>query len=224
MIHLAELLSFFFLLFFFFLLVISALNAGDGTVSGSSGTVVWDYLFPTRIVDVYAAPGDPFIAAEDYIYIRTFDRYITALHHQNGSLAWSYQAGTSTFSHPIRSSDHDSGNHPKDGYYVQSTDGTTHALTCPPESHIVLDRLVYVCPALTLVRPTSKDLCSELESPCVAGGGSGSESNIENIRPPTFWPGRPKTEMYPQRWVDGEDGIGVYSYGVGVGVNGGTGL
>jgi hypothetical protein len=190
--------------------VLSALDAGDG----SNGRIKWDYTFNTRIVDIYVAPGTPSIASEDYIYIRTLDRYVTALHHSTGIVAWKYQAGTSTFSHPIRSSDHATGSHPTDLYYVQSTDGTTHALHCPTESHIVLDRLVYVCPALTLVRPTSKDLCMELESPCVIAAG-----NDPTLRPPTYWTGRAKTDNYPQQWLQ-EKGVGNYIFTD----HGGTGL
>ena len=87
-----------------------------------------------------------------------------------------------TFSHPVRGADH-GGGHPADSYFVQSIDGTTHALNCPKNSHIVTDRLVYVCPQLTLVRPTSADVCAELERPCAVVDATTSG----NVRPPTFF-------------------------------------
>ncbi len=117
-----------------------------------------------------------------------------------------------TFSHPVRGADH-GGGHPADSYFVQSIDGTTHALNCPKNSHIVTDRLVYVCPQLTLVRPTSADVCAELERPCAVVDATTSG----NVRPPTFWVGRAPTNHTPQAW-DASSSFGV------VGPAGGTGL
>ena len=55
-----------------------------------------------------------------------------------------------------------------DKYWVSSNSGTLYHLTCPKDAHIVLNRIVYVCPELTIVEPTQNDLCNDLERPCVA--------------------------------------------------------
>jgi len=181
-------------------------------VSGATrGTVRWDKMFSARIVDVYVAPGGPRNLDPRQVYVRTLDRIVTAINHENGDIAWSYQAGEQTFSHPIRGSDHQSSKnnnmHPENSYYVQSSDGTTHSLDCPNDGHIVLDRLVYVCPELTLVRPTSKDLCMELESPCFD-----EDDAVSTLRPPTYWPGRPQTDFSPQKWNAETSGVYMFDH------------
>ena len=68
-------------------------------------------------------------------------------------------------SHPI----HDLNDNTNiDKYWVSSNSGTLYHLTCPKDAHIVLNRIVYVCPELTIVEPTQNDLCNDLERPCVA--------------------------------------------------------
>ena len=156
------------------------------------------------------------------------------MRHDNGVDVWSYIAGGVTFSKPVRGVDFNStsGHFPKDSYYVQSIDGTTHAVVCPENGHLVLDRLVYVCPEMTLVRPTSRDVCEELERPCVR---KDIEQGFSAIRPRGFWPGQPGTEYEPQFWenVSASFPMGVEGRGVGeggglylgeVGAAGGTGI
>ena len=184
---------------------------------------------------MYVAPGEPRGEGGSdgrQVYVRTLDRNVTALRHIDGVVIWTYPAAPPSFTRPKRGVDRDDGLHSIEGggggggggtrhtansYYVQSGDGTTHALSCPDNGHIVLDRLVYVCPELTLVRPTSQDVCEELESPCVK-----EDQTRSTIRPATYWPGSPKTDYQPQRWDQGVDGVGRYMYDHVE--NGGTGL
>ena len=203
----------------------------------TDGNVRWIHTFASRIVDVYVAPGEPRGEGGSdgrQVYVRTLDRNVTALRHIDGVVIWTYPAAPPSFTRPKRGVDRDDGLHSIEGggggggggggtrhtansYYVQSGDGTTHALSCPDNGHIVLDRLVYVCPELTLVRPTSQDVCEELESPCVK-----EDQTRSTIRPATYWPGSPKTDYQPQRWDQGVDGVGRYMYDHVE--NGGTGL
>jgi outer membrane protein assembly factor BamB len=200
----------------------------------STGGIVWRRDLASRIVDVYVAPGAPRPGDPRAVFVRTFDRRVRMMRHDNGVDVWSYLAGVVTFSRPVRGADYNStsGDFPKDSYYVQSIDGTTHAVVCPVNAHLVLDRLVYVCPEMTLVRPTSRDVCEELESPCVRANVAQGHSAI---RPKGFWPGRPGTEFAPQFWenVSASFPIGAVGRGVGegsgvylgeVGSAGGTGI
>jgi hypothetical protein len=81
-----------------------------------------------------------------------------ALDALTGEVLWFTSMGNRLFSHPQ--------NGAGDDVLISSISGQTIALICPPNAQFSVDRLVYVCPELTLVEPTQQDLCNELLNPC----------------------------------------------------------
>ena len=99
------------------------------------------------------------------VYVRSSRGTLYAVNVTNGALLFQFNVGPRLHSHPI----HDLNDNTNiDKYWVSSNSGTLYHLTCPKDAHIVLNRIVYVCPELTIVEPTQNDLCNDLERPCVA--------------------------------------------------------
>eukprot|EP00943_MAST-04B_sp_MAST-4B-sp1_P004212 g4212.t1 len=98
------------------------------------------------------------------VYVRSSRGTLYAVDITNGTLLFSFNVGPRLYSHPIH--DIEDTTH-LDKYWVSSNSGTLYHLTCPKDAHIVLNRIVYVCPELTIVKPTQEDLCNDLDRPCV---------------------------------------------------------
>ena len=82
----------------------------------------------------------------------------------NGALLFSFNVGPRLHSHPVRDLSDDVNLDKFCDYYNRHF---VPPLNCPRDAHIVLNRIVYVCPELTIVQPTQSDLCHDLERPCV---------------------------------------------------------
>ena len=112
------------------------------------------------------------------VFVRSTRGTLYAVNVSNGALLFSFNVGPRLHSHPVRDLSDDVN---LDKFWVTTTTGTLYHLNCPRDAHIVLNRIVYVCPELTIVPPTQNDLCNDLERPCV------KVKQLDQLREPTEW-------------------------------------
>ena len=100
------------------------------------------------------------LCASVYVYVESQGKgpMVYALLAETGFVIWLSEVGNAVFSFPQPG--------PGDLVYLSARTGDTVALRCPKDAQFVVDRMVYVCPELTLVPPTQQDLCSELFNEC----------------------------------------------------------
>jgi outer membrane protein assembly factor BamB len=107
--------------------------------------------------------ANPYATNPLTIYLSTSSSQVTAIGARTGSILWTQKASIQSFSHPVPSLIDDKNNI---RVYVTSKLGEIIAFNCSDDSHIVLDRRVYVCPDLSLVPYVEVDLCSEHGRTC----------------------------------------------------------
>jgi hypothetical protein len=160
-------------------------GASDGTLYGAplsrtAPSPVCDYVdvanrsdlrdslnMTIRITDVYLPVDEnhkyPSRGSDrDAVYIRSTIGKLHAIDLETGALIFEYSVGPKLHSHPVRNWQKKEDNM----IFVSTYTGKLYGLACPPNAHVVLSRVVYVCPELTIAVPTQEDLCNELERPC----------------------------------------------------------
>lgn len=103
-----------------------------------------------------------------YVRIASDERgpVLYALDALAGTVLWHSDVGNTLFSFPQPGQG--------DMVYLSSNTGEITSLRCPKDAQFVVDRMVYVCPELTMVPPTQEDLCSELYNECKDTSNSGT--------------------------------------------------
>jgi hypothetical protein len=117
------------------------------------------------------------------VYIRSTSDRLYAVDVENGNMLFETRLGRQIHSHPVRNRELKASNM----VFLSTIKGKLYGLHCPKDAHIVISRVVYVCPELTIVPPTQEDLCQDLERPC---------SHVHRLDPildPHEWAQHPNT-------------------------------